>query len=157
MLTVTRDGEEVDLDITTGDDEQGGSTLGVLINPTHTFPVDIHIEISDIGGSSAGTMFALGIMDRLTPGDQTGGEVIAGTGTMDLDGNVGPIGGIVQKMNGSVRDGAEYFLAPAANCADVVGNVPDGLQVIRVETLDEAWTAVQAVGTDEAADLPTCS
>ena len=155
-LGVTRGGEERDLAITTGDDGEGGSTLGVLIEPQHTFPVDVEIEISNIGGSSAGTMFALGIMDTLTPGDQTGGKIIAGTGTMDLDGNVGPIGGIVQKMNGSARDGASYFLAPIENCSEVVGNVPDDLQVVRIATLDEAWAAVGAIGTDEAADLPTC-
>lgn len=155
-LTVSRDEESVDLDLTTGDDGEGGSTLGVLIEPQHTFPVDVEIAISNIGGSSAGTMFALGIMDTLTPGDQTGGEIIAGTGTMDLDGNVGPIGGIVQKMNGSVRDGATYFLAPVDNCAEVVGNVPADLQVVRIATLDEAWDAVQAIGTGEAAELPTC-
>lgn len=156
-LTVLRDGAEKDLAIATGDDGEGGSTLGVLLDPVYDFPVDVDIEISNIGGSSAGTMFALGIMDRLTPGDATGGEVVAGTGTMDLDGNVGPIGGIVQKMNGSVRDGATYFLAPADNCDEVVGNVPDGIQVVRIATLDEAWASVQAIGDGDAADLPTCS
>ncbi|GMA32117.1 YlbL family protein [Litorihabitans aurantiacus] len=157
VLTVRRDDADVDLDLTTGDDGEGGSTLGVLLDPAYTFPVDVDIEISNIGGSSAGTMFALGIMDRLTPGDATGGRSIAGTGTMDLSGDVGPIGGIVQKMNGSVRDGAEYFLAPADNCGEVVGHVPDGLTVFRVATLEEAWTAVQAIGADDTAGLPSCS
>ena len=156
-LTVLRDGAEEDLTITTGDDGDGGSTLGVLLDPAYDFPVDVDIEIGNIGGSSAGTMFALGIMDRLTPGDATGGEIIAGTGTMDLDGEVGPIGGIVQKMNGSVRDGARWFLAPADNCDEVVGNVPDGIRVVRIATLDEAWAAVRAIGDGDAADLPTCS
>lgn len=156
VLTVDRDGRERELEVVTGDDGQGGSVLGVLIDPEFDYPVDVHIEISDIGGSSAGTMFALGIMDTLTPGDVTGGETIAGTGTMDLDGNVGPIGGIVQKMNGSVRDGAAWFLAPASNCEEVVGHVPDGLRVVRVETLTQAWDAVTAIGEGEASDLPTC-
>lgn len=157
-LGVLRDGEPKDLDIVTGkrDDGEPGSVIGVLIDPEFEFPVQVDIEISNIGGSSAGTMFALGIMELLTPGDATGGHVIAGTGTMDSSGTVGPIGGIVQKLNGSARDGAEYFLAPAANCGEVVGHVPDGLQVIKVETLDQAWEAVQAIGTGTAGDLPTC-
>ena len=157
-LGVLRDGEAQDLSILTAarDDGESGSVIGVLIDPEFDFPVQVDIEISNIGGSSAGTMFALGIMELLTEGDATGGHVIAGTGTMDASGQVGPIGGIVQKMNGSIRDGAEYFLAPASNCAEVVGNVPNGLQVIKIETLDQAWEAVQAIGEGTAADLPTC-
>lgn len=157
-LGVLRDGEPTELEIVTGprDDGESGSVIGVLIDPEFAFPVQVDIEISNIGGSSAGTMFALGIMELLTPGDATGGHVIAGTGTMDASGQVGPIGGIVQKLNGSARDGAEYFLAPASNCAEVVGNVPNGLQVIKVETLDQAWEAVEAIGSGTAADLPTC-
>ncbi len=156
-LVVDRDGTSTDLAITTGDDGEGGSVLGVLVDPTFDFPVEVDIEIANIGGPSAGTMFALGIMEKLTEGDQTGGQVIAGTGTIDMTGDVGAIGGIVQKMYGSVRDGAHYFLAPESNCADVVGNVPDGLQVVSVATLEDAWTAVQAIGAGTAEDLPTCS
>lgn len=155
-VTVDRDGEEVTESLTTGASDDGGSILGVLVDPTFDLPFGVDIEISNIGGSSAGTMFALGIMDTLTPGDATGGQVIAGTGTMSLDGGVGAIGGIVQKMNGAVRDGATYFLAPESNCDEVVGNVPRGLQVVKISTLEDAWTSVEAIGAGDATDLPTC-
>jgi len=157
-LGVQRDGAEVDLDVVTGareDDE--GSQLGVYIDPTFDPPVDVSIRIDQIGGSSAGTMFALGIIDKLTPEDEAAGQVIAGTGTMDLNGAVGPIGGIRQKMAGALRDGADWFLAPVDNCDEVVGNVPDGLTVVKVATLHEAREAVEAIGAGEADDLPTCT
>ncbi len=156
-LGVRRDGADLDLDVVTGEREGGGSQLGVFIDPTFEPPVDVDIQIDRIGGSSAGTMFALGIIDKLTPEDEAAGEVIAGTGTMDLNGAVGPIGGIRQKMAGALRDGASWFLAPAGNCGDVVGHVPDGLTVVRVGTLHEAREAVEAIGAGEAADLPTCT
>ncbi|WP_246855200.1 PDZ domain-containing protein [Cellulomonas sp. Y8] len=157
-LGVQRAGSEVDLDVVTGAREDGsGSQLGVYIDPTFDPPVDVSIRIDQIGGSSAGTMFALGIIDKLTPEDEANGQVIAGTGTMDLNGAVGPIGGIRQKMAGSLRDGAEWFLAPADNCDEVVGHVPDGLTVVRIATLHEAREAVEAIGAGEAGDLPTCT
>jgi len=129
----------------------------VLIDPTFDMPVDVTISIDDIGGPSAGTMFALGIIDKLTPEDEADGEVIAGTGTMDVTGAVGPIGGIRQKLAGAERDGADWFLAPAGNCDEVVGHVPDGLRVVRVATLHEARVAMEAIGAGEAGDLPTCA
>lgn len=157
-LGVQRDGEDLDLEVVTGARDDGdGSQLGVYIDPSFDPPVDVSIRIDQIGGSSAGTMFALGIIDKLTPEDEADGEVIAGTGTMDLNGVVGPIGGIRQKMAGALRDGADWFLAPADNCAEVVDHVPDGLRVVRVETLHEAREAVEAIGAGDAADLPTCT
>lgn len=157
-LGVQRDGAETDLDVVTGAREDGsGSQLGVYIDPTFDPPVDVSIRIDQIGGSSAGTMFALGIIDKLTPEDEADGQVIAGTGTIDLNGAVGPIGGIRQKMAGSLRDGADWFLAPAGNCDEVVGHVPDGLTVVKIATLHEAREAVEAIGAGEADDLPTCT
>ena len=94
-----------------------------------------------VGGPSAGMMFALAVYDKITPGAMTGGQMIAGTGTMAIDGTVGPIGGITHKMVGAKEAGAGWFLAPAQDCAEVVGHVPDGLQVAKVATFDEAeWT-----------------
>ncbi|QZN84934.1 PDZ domain-containing protein [Cellulomonas sp. C5510] len=157
-LGVRRDGADVDLDVVTGEREDGdGSQLGVYIDPEFDPPVDVTIQIDRIGGSSAGTMFALGIIDRLTPEDEAAGQVIAGTGTMDLNGDVGPIGGIRQKMAGALRDGARWFLAPADNCDEVVGHVPDGLDVVRISTLHEAREAVAAIGAGETGDLPSCT
>ena len=156
VLGVTRAGGPQDLSITTTDDGTGRAILGLFIDPTFAFPVDVSIKIDDIGGPSAGTMFALGIVDRLTPQDEANGEVIAGTGTMDLTGRVGPIGGIQQKLIGARRDGAQYFLAPADNCDEVVGHVPSGLTVLRISTLHEARAAVVAIGKGTAGDLPGC-
>ncbi|MPV51089.1 MULTISPECIES: PDZ domain-containing protein [unclassified Pseudactinotalea] len=156
-LTVERDGVATDLVVMTGDDGYGGSTLGVYLQPEFDLPVQVTVDVEDVGGPSAGTMFTLGIIDRLTPGDLTGGHVVAGTGTISLTGRVGPIGGIVQKLWGAHRDGAEFFLAPVANCAEVVGNVPDGLHVAAVSTAAEARDAVEAIAAGDGRELPGCS
>jgi PDZ domain-containing protein len=156
-LTVTRHGAAVDVPVVTGEREDGGAQIGVYIDPSFDLPVDVEINIEGIGGPSAGTMFALGIVDLLTPEDEANGQDIAGTGTMDVTGAVGPIGGIRQKLAGAARDGATWFLAPAANCDEVVGHVPDGLRVVRVATLHEAREAVVAIGAGTADDLPTCT
>ncbi|WP_226921484.1 YlbL family protein [Georgenia subflava] len=163
---IERDGSSREVDVTTmghpgtqageAADEPQGSLLGVVLEPDVELPVDISFDIDNIGGPSAGTMFALGIVDLLTPGEMTGGERIAGTGTMDLAGDVGAIGGIQQKLAGAKRDGAEWFLAPEDNCGEVVGHVPAGLRVVSVGTLGEARDAVEAIGSGDTADLPTC-
>lgn len=156
QLEVERAGEVTPLPIVTGDDGAGGSVLGVFLAGEFDYPVDVHIEIENIGGPSAGTMFALGIIDKLTPGEMTGGNSIAGTGTISLGGDVGAIGGIRQKLAAARAGGAEYFLAPLANCAEVVGHVPNGLQVVGVSTLEEARAAVEAIAAGGGADLPSC-
>lgn len=108
--------------------------------------VQATMHVDDIGGPSAGMMYALGLIDKLTPQDETGGKVIAGTGTIDAKGKVGEIGGIRLKMLGAKRDGAAWFLAPKGNCDDVVGHVPEGLRDVAVSTLDEAYDALVAIG-----------
>jgi PDZ domain-containing protein len=137
-----------------------GSTdpvIGIGVSYGYEFPFDVVIQLNDVGGPSAGMMFALGIIDKLTPGELNGGENIAGTGTIDDAGTVGPIGGIRQKLFGARDAGADWFLAPATNCGEVVGHVPDGIRVFAVATLDEAMTAVETIadGGDTSA-LPTC-
>lgn len=157
-MVVRRDGKDVPLDVTTRAGDDGRTQIGVFIDAAFDFPFQVRIQIENIGGPSAGTMFALGIIDKLTPGAMTGGRRIAGTGTMDSDGVVGPIGGIRQKLVGARRAGATWFLAPADNCPDVVGHVPDGLSVVRVATLDEARDAVERIGKGAApGSLPTCT
>jgi Lon-like protease len=116
----------------------------------------VTINAGEVGGPSAGTMFALAVYDTLTPGALTGGEDIAGTGTIDTAGTVGPIGGIRQKLVGARDGGASWFLAPAANCSQVVGHVPDGLRVVRIGTFDEARAAVEAIAAKRADRLPSC-
>ena len=156
VVGLERDGESLDVPVTTSEGTEGETLLGVLIDPTYEFPFDVSIQIEDIGGPSAGMVFALGIVDKLTPGALTGGEQIAGTGTIDSSGAVGPIGGIQQKLVGAVRADAEWFLAPADNCREVVGHVPEGLRVVRVATLHEAREAVEAIAAGETEGLPTC-
>ena len=156
QVGMIRGGEAVTASITTGDDGDGGSILGVYIDPEFHLPVPVTIQIDKVGGPSAGMMFALGIIDLLTPEDEANGVVIAGTGTIDLTGEVGPIGGIALKMIGAVDDGATWFIAPRDNCDDVTGRVPDGLEVVAVGTLSEARAAMVAIGAGTAQDLPTC-
>ncbi len=155
-LGVVRDGEPLDLEVVTGE-RDGGSQLGVFIDPEFDLPVDVTIHIERIGGPSAGLMFALGIVDRLTPEDEVAGITVAGTGTMDVDGTVGPIGGIQQKLVGARRDGATWFLAPVGNCPGVVGHVPDGLRVVSVATLADGRDALEAIGAGDGDALPTCT
>ena len=159
-VTVRRDGAEHVLQAPTKAYDANGvhrAVFGIRVDPTFHPPFKVTIRIDNVGGPSAGTMFALGVIDLLTPGDLTGGDKIAGTGTIDVDGTVGPIGGIRQKMNGARRAGADWFLAPAENCGDVVGHVPDGLHVVRIATLHQAHQAVQQIAAGTAAALPTCT
>jgi len=162
-LRVDRAGTPTDLEVVTSPgpaDLPGAedrSYLGVSVDRSFETDPVVTMHIDDVGGPSAGTMFALGIMDLLTPEDETGGEVVAGTGTMSTDGTVGPIGGITYKMRGARGDGARWFLAPAANCAETVGHVPSGLRVVSVATLDEAYDALVAIGAGRGETLPGCS
>lgn len=137
-------------------DDRPGSVLGVYVFADVTLPVQVSFDLDNIGGPSAGMMFALAVVDVMTPGDLTGGEVISGTGTMSVDGYVGAIGGVEQKMHGAVRDGARWFLAPVGNCADVVGSEPDGLTVVAIEDLTGAVDAVTAIASGDTEGLPTC-
>lgn len=155
-LRIERDGVEQDVSFASGDDGYGGSLLGIYLNPEFDMPFDVKIEVDRVGGPSAGTMFALGIIDLLTPDSLVGDHIVAGTGTIGLNGRVGEIGGIPQKMQGAVRDGAEYFLAPGENCPQVQGNIPDGLTVFRVDTFTDLINAADAIRTGDTADLPTC-
>jgi PDZ domain-containing protein len=155
-MTVERDGKTIDLQVPTRD-EDGTAKMGIVLDDGYEFPFDVSLGVGDVGGPSAGTMFALSIYDELTPGALTGGQKIAGTGTIDEKGEVGAIGGIRQKMVGAQDSGADYFLAPAANCDEVAGNVPDGLQVVSVEDFDGALKAVQTIAKDHSTKgLPTC-
>jgi PDZ domain-containing protein len=129
-----------------------------MVGNKYNFPVKIKLQLSDVGGPSGGMMFALGIIDKLTPGQLTGGKHIAGTGTIDAAGNVGPIGGIRHKLFGAARAGATLFLAPDSNCDEVVGHVPAGLTVIKVSTLAEAQADLEKISTGtNPATLPTCT
>lgn len=147
-MTVRRDGEDRQIDVPVAAAPEGGPDrwlMGAYLGQSFEFPVQVDIALEDVGGPSAGLMFALSIVDRLSPGDLTGGEHIAGTGTINLDGVVGAIGGIPQKVRGAREAGAEVFLAPMDNCADLDGRVPEGLTVYAVDTLSTARDTVDAV------------
>jgi PDZ domain-containing protein len=146
-VTVQRDGKPVTAPVTLGAEPKQGPQgfLGVGVVERPSAPFQIHISLEDIGGPSAGLMFTLGIIDRLTPGNLTGGKFIAGTGEMDLDGNVGAIGGVTFKEVTARSAGAQYMLVPAANCAEAMTAVPDGLTLAKVSTLTDALAAVTTI------------
>ncbi|MEV4198856.1 PDZ domain-containing protein [Micromonospora globbae] len=140
----TRDGAPATARVTSRE-QDGQPRIGVQIEQKQPHPFSLSIDLEDIGGPSAGLMFALGIVDKLTPADLTGGMVIAGTGTIDDEGKVGPIGGIAQKLVGAKRAGAKVFLVPADNCAEAVRNPQPDLPLIRVGSLDEALGALETL------------
>ena len=101
-------------------------------------PFTVNISLQDVGGPSAGLMFTLAIIDRLQPGDLAGGRHIAGTGEITETGEVDPIGGISFKVVGAREAGATDFLVPEHNCAEAKTSAPEGLNLIKVSTLDDA-------------------
>ena len=128
--------------------------MGVQITEEYKFPFQVKISVGDIGGPSAGMMFALGIIDKLTKLDLTAGRFIAGTGEITASGQVQPIGGIQQKMIGARNAGATIFLTPASNCADTKGAVPAGMRLVKVSTLNQAVTYLEALKSGRSA--PSC-
>jgi PDZ domain-containing protein len=153
QVEVRRDSETVVESITTTKNptDPERAYLGVLLGIGFSSPVDVTVRLDDVGGPSAGLVFALAIIDSMTPESLTGGRSVAGTGTITPSGKVGAIGGVVQKMYGARDEGATLFLAPHANCAEVAGNEPDGLQVVAVRTLEQAVDALDGEGP-----LPSC-
>jgi PDZ domain-containing protein len=116
------------------------------ISTIEPFPLDISIESDDVGGPSAGLMWALGLYDLLTPGDLTDGRTIAGTGTIDTEGNVGPIGGILDKVVAAREAGADVLLVPADNLGELRAADRGEMRVVPVETFDDALAALGATG-----------
>lgn len=119
--------------------------LGVTVVTGCLLPFEVDLSLDGIGGPSAGMMFSLGIIDKISDHDLTHGRFITGTGTIDASGAVGQIGGIALKMIAARRAGSTIFLAPAGNCADVRGNIPSGLDVVKVSTLHEAITSLDTL------------
>jgi len=164
VIGFTRDGNEREGTVTTSAyeaDSTGwvhpGSRLGIYVNSEDLdFPVDISYGVNDIGGPSAGNMFALAIYDKLTEGSLGGDNIIAGTGTVSYSGEIGAIGGIQHKLVGAAEEGATYFLAPAENCAETIGYEPDNMQIFAVRTLDDSIAAAEAIGNGDTSGLITC-
>ena len=155
-MQVRREEETLDLDVPS-EEAEGNARMGVVLAEGYDFPMDVEITVGEIGGPSAGMMFSLSVYDQLTPGALTGGHDIAGTGTVDIEGDVGSIGGIRQKLVGAHEAGAEFFLAPSANCEQVDGFEPDGLEVVAVDDFDDALAATETIAETGSIDgLPTC-
>jgi PDZ domain-containing protein len=120
--------------------------------------IDVDLELADVGGPSAGLLFSLGIIDKLDGngrgGDLTGGRTIAGTGTINADGEVGAVGGVALKTQAARRDGATVFLVPRDECADAKAELPKGLRLIPVTTLKGAVQSLVAL--DSGKSVPSC-
>ena len=158
-LTISRNGQTKQVQVGTKVAKGAGvggarPVMGVEIEETYKFPFTVKFSVGDIGGPSAGMMFALGIIDKLTHDNLTGGKFIAGTGEIEASGKVDAIGGIQQKMVGARNAGATVFLAPAANCPDVKGAIPAGLQVVKVSTLSQAVTYLEDLKSGQP--VPAC-
>lgn len=156
-LGIVRAGTSKTVPITLGPPPEGrsGGSIGIEAGPICAAPFTVDLGLADrIGGPSAGMMFALGIIDKVGGVDLTHGRFIAGTGTIDAQGTVGPIGGIQLKMIAARNAGASLFLAPANNCNDVVGAIPEGLRVVKVGTLGQAVHVLEA--TADGKPAPHC-
>ncbi|WP_414637624.1 YlbL family protein [Amycolatopsis sp.] len=168
-LTGTHAGQTVPITFQHGTDPAKTATMTLAANPdtsqTQGFmglqpidradvPFDVKVSLQDVGGPSAGLMFALAIVDRLTPGEMVNGEHVAGTGEIDEKGNVGPIGGISFKVVGAREAGATVFLTPSANCAEAAAAAPSGLKLVKVDNLDSALTALDDIKAGKPA--PSC-
>jgi Lon-like protease len=132
--------------------EREGSLLGISVSDMPSAPFDVDIQVEDVGGPSAGLMLTLGIIELAGDQDLTGGDLVAGTGTIDEQGTVGAIGGIQLKAISAEELGADLFLVPAANCAELLAAGEPGVPTARVETLDEALAALEDLRDGRAPD-----
>ncbi|MBA0045489.1 PDZ domain-containing protein [Mycobacterium sp. NPDC050853] len=135
-----------------GDRDYGFLGVGVVQAPWAPFTIDFNL--ANIGGPSAGLMFSLAVIDKLTPDELDGGKFVAGTGTIDAEGKVGPIGGITHKMLAAKDAGATVFLVPAGNCAEAKADGGQGLTLVKVGTLTEAVDGLNAL--NHGGQPPSC-
>ena len=150
-VTYRRGGQERTADVALGasaDRAQGLLGVRPAVEPRTG---DITISLGDIGGPSAGLMFALAVVDKLSPGELTGGRFVAGTGAIDATGDVSPIGGIPFKMRAARDAGAAVFLVPDENCAEAATTAPAGLQLVRVTGLADAVLQLEALDSGRPA------
>ena len=136
-----------------GDDRDYGY-LGVAVRDAPWAPFTIDFNLANIGGPSAGLMFSLAVIDKLTTGDVNGGKFVAGSGSISPDGKVGSIGGIVHKLSTAKDAGAEVFLVPADNCDEARTVRENPMKLVKVETLDGAVDALKTLTA--GGDPPTC-
>ncbi len=159
------EGESVEIEVL-----REGSTFGYMLNPelvddryligvmvgyAYDFPVEVELQLGNVGGPSGGMIFALGVFDALTPGSLLDDSHVAGTGTISSEGSVGPIGGIDLKMLAAQRDGVDLFLAPSANCQEIISSQPEDLLVVPVADFTEALRAIELY-ENGSTEFPSC-
>ncbi|MFD4293085.1 PDZ domain-containing protein [Rhodococcus sp. NPDC058505] len=155
-IVVDRDGGPVTVPVTLGA-RPGHTEVGYLgVTPTEIpeVPFTVDFNLAEVGGPSAGLMFTLAVIDKLSPGELNGGGFVAGTGTIDSDGDVGPIGGIQYKLIAAREAGATTFLVPSKNCDEAAQRTPDGLRLVRVDDLTGAVDALDSLNA--GGDAPSC-
>ncbi len=157
VFTVLRDDVTESISVTVEEDPQGRPSVGINVSAGYRYAPDVVYRVdSSVVGPSAGLVFSLAIYDKITEGSLVGDEIVAGTGTMDPDGNVGAVGGVRQKLAGSERDGAGVFLLPQANCSDV-DDLSTDMRLVPVSTLKDAISALQLIDESTSfAEVPTC-
>ena len=155
-IKVVRDGKPMSFELIP-EQKDDSWVIGAMVGYVYDFPVDIELQLGDVGGPSGGLIFALGIYDVLTEGSLASNTHIAGTGTISSDGKVGPIGGIELKLIAAKNAGAKLFLAPEGNCSEVVGQIPEGLSVVIVNDLKSALSAIQDFNSGKPAPSISCT
>lgn len=147
-LTIERDEKKQKVSVTPQIPDGGSEPMiGAVLSSSYTLPAKVDISLSQIGGPSAGMIFALGIYDQLTPEPLLDGRTVSGTGTISDTGEVGPIGGLTQKMWAAAQAKSDLFLMPVGNCADLPAQIPSDMTVAPVKTLDEAIDAIETVNS----------
>lgn len=169
VLKTTKPGDDLVLDYRRRDVDNpvGTTTVKLGSNPDRPYgylgigvveapwaPFEVDFNLANIGGPSAGLMFSLALIDKLTTGNLNDGKFVAGTGTIDADGEVGPIGGITHKMLAAREAGATVFLVPADNCAEADSDPQDGLELVKVGTLTDAVNALNTISA--GGEPPLC-
>lgn len=158
------DGKTIDDFLEESSSDLDDSIASALVSAQRVLPAgvvessEVKIELKDTGGPSAGLAFALGVIDKLSPGSLTGGKSVAVTGTIDSAGVVGEIGGIRQKIFGAKRNGDDFFLVPAGNCVDFLPWHLELIRVVPVRNLNDALNALKVISADGDIDkLSVCS
>lgn len=136
--------------------EAGKAQLGILMSAQSAEGIQVDYNLDDIGGPSAGLIFSLAVVDKLSPGEINGGKFVAGTGTIKEDGTVGPIGGIVHKIQAASDAGAEVFLSPRQNCGEALTRKHDNLTIVAVDSLEDAISQLDAYNRGDKEHLRTC-
>jgi PDZ domain-containing protein len=167
LLKATKPGDTVVLDYRRKNAPEGVATVTLGSNPDRNYgylgvavqdapwaPFSIDFNLANIGGPSAGLMFSLAVVDKLTTGDLNDGKFVAGTGTIDSEGKVGSIGGITHKMLSAREAGATIFLVPADNCDEAKSAHQDGLELVKVDSLTQAVDALHTISA--GGEPPRC-